>query len=126
MVERTLKLGELVLTPDERRIKSAWDELGALDQTLETERGNRLRLSLRRERLHRLGGDGRAHKPVSRFAEEGLAGRCPLLEPCRDVDGIPSGERVALARDHLARVNADAALDPHTPVAFELVVEPSE
>jgi hypothetical protein len=63
---------------------------------------------------------------VSGLAEEGLAGRGGLLQPCGDVDRVPRRERVALARDDLARVDADATLDADAPVAVELLAQPVE
>ena len=112
MVEGSLELGELVLAADERRVEAARDELGALDEPVEAEGGDRLRLALGVERLDRLGPDRVADEPVGRLAEQRLARRGALLQPGGDVDRVAGGERVALAGDDLARVDADPALDP--------------
>ena len=42
VVERPLELRQLVLTPDEGRVEPARNELGALDETGESEGGERL------------------------------------------------------------------------------------
>ena len=51
-----------------------------------------------------------AHEAPRGGADQHLAWLGGLLEPRRDVDGVAGDERVAFARDHLARVDTDAGL----------------
>ena len=63
-------------------------------------------------RPHRLDTDGVAHESLCLAADQHLAGRRRLLEPRRDVHRVAGDERVALAGDHLAGVDADPRLQP--------------
>jgi hypothetical protein len=53
--------------------------------------------------------DGAAHQHFGAAAEQDLAGGGRLLEPRGDVDGVAGDERLPLADDDLAGVDADAA-----------------
>ena len=55
----------------------------------EPERRHRLRLPLQRQRLDRLDHDRLAHERQRRLADQHLARLGRLLEPRRDVDGVP-------------------------------------
>ena len=123
MVVGALELGELVFPADQGRVESARDELRALDETDEPERCDRFRLPLGVQWIGRLRLDCVSNEPVRGCAEQRLTRRSALLQPGGDVDGVPDRERLALAGHDLARVDADAALDPDAPVAVQLLVE---
>ena len=87
---------------------------------------DRFRLPLGVQWIGRLRLDRVSNEPVRGCAEQRLTRRGALLQPGGDVDGVPDRERLALAGHDLARVDADAALDPDAPVAVELLVELAE
>src|ERR671915_1841828 len=126
MVERPLKLRELVLAADERRVQATGNELGPLDETREPKGAERLGLSLRDQRVDRFCFDRISDEAVRRLAQQRRAGLRALLETSGHVDGVTGRERVAFAGDDLAGVHADAALDPDVPVSLELAVELTE
>jgi len=88
-------------------------EGGNVGQQLEEAVGpDRLRLSLQRERLDRLRSYALTHKYLRSFAEQDLARFRCLLQAGGDVDGVAGDERLAVARNDLARVDAGAGLEP--------------
>ncbi len=87
--------------------------------------GDGLRLALQLERFHRFDFHRVAHEPVGGLAQEDLAGGRGLFQPGGHVDRVTRDQPLvrALARDHLAGVDADPDGDPHTVVVLELVVQ---
>jgi len=79
-----------------------------------------------RERPEWLGSDGVTREAVGRVAEQDLARAGDALEPLRDVDCVPGGERVATDRvtgDHLPAVHTYADGDLDAVDRFEILVE---
>ena len=79
-------------------------------------------LSLCLDRGPRLAFDRVADEPPRLRADQHVAGRRALLQPRRDVHGVAGDQRVALAGDHLAGVDADPRREaerrdrlPHLP-----------
>ena len=110
--QRALELRELVSAPDERRVDPACERRHVVAQPEQPIRVDRLLLPLERERLQRLGEHGVPHEALGERPDEDLAHRGGLLEAGGDVDGVAGGKRLARARDHLPRVDADAYLEP--------------
>ena len=103
----------LALTADERRLEVACKRRGATEHFEEPKSLDRLGLSLQGKWLDRLEENGIANEQPRLGADEDLTGSCRLLEPGGDVDGVARDECLTLAADDdLARVDADARLEP--------------
>ena len=88
-----------------------------------TERGHRLGLALRRDRLARFVLDRVAREPFGERADDDLAGLRSRLQPGGDVDGVARHQEVALlARpgDHLAAVHADPQREGEPEIPTEV------
>ncbi len=128
-LEGDAELVELAPAPDERCIESASIGGRALDRGEDVPRDDRLRLSLRVERIVRLEDGGVLDELARRVSDEDLAGARSFLETLRDVDGVPRDEELtagAVPGYDLARVHADADADPHADLALEVLVEAGE
>jgi hypothetical protein len=79
---------------------------------VEPPRGERFGLALRLDGRDGFRADRVAREADRRLAEQDLARRGSLLEPCRHVHRVPGDERLALLGDDLARVDADSQVDP--------------
>ena len=79
-VELALEQRELVLAPDQRAPRPRRRGAGHLHKPV---RGKRLRLPLRRQRLHRLNRHRIAHEPIGRLADQHLARRAPPAPAAR-------------------------------------------
>ena len=102
----------LAAPADERRVEAACDTLRCRVDRQQPVRGDRLGLALEIERCHLLDADRVADQPVRLHADQHLAGPGGLLEPRRDVHGVARDDRLALAGDDLAGVDADPQLGP--------------
>ncbi len=98
------------LASDKRHVAPARNRV-AVGHRQEPVRGQRLRLPLRLDGRHRLHLDRVADQRERADADQHLARRSRLFEPCGDVDRIAGDERVAAPRDDLAGVDADAHRD---------------
>ena len=101
----------LALAPDHRPLEVARTPGGGRIERQQPVGGDRVRLPFHRQR-HRLGLDRVTDEARRLVAEQDLAGAGRLLEPRRHVDRVAGDERVPLAGDDLAGVDADPRLEP--------------
>ena len=126
--ERAQEGAQLLLAPDERRVEAASTTRDALPDCDELQGVDRL-ASLDDPVGDRLRHDGVAHEVMGRVADQDLARRGGLLETLGDVHDLARDEQVTLqvvTRDHLAAVDADAALEADAPGLLELLIERRE
>ena len=117
LLERVVQAPPLPLAADHRRVEAALAADGARPHPQET---NLLAV--------RLGFDRVADEPMRPLVEQDRSRVGELLQTERRSDGC--ARRAVLiavaAGKHLARADADAELEPRTPLAFELVSQAGE
>ncbi len=116
--QRRAEQGHLRLAPDHRRVLAPGERLAAADRQ-QVVRGDRLRLALEDERLHRLHVDGVADEPVGQLPEVDASIRRLLLQSGGHVHRIARHQPLAeagVAGDHFAGVHAGR--DPQADLLF--------
>ena len=106
---RIVERPPLALATDDRNIGAARDLAGRSDEPIG---GDRLRFPLQLELSLVPELDRVAHEPHRLDADEHLSRLGRLLEPRRDVDGVPGRQPLLGARHDLAGVHADSPTDP--------------
>ena len=126
-VELREQLGVLLVAADHRRQPpGAGAHAGVLQHGDQPVGADALRLALELQRLDLLDRDHVGHQPVGQLAQQHLLGRCRLLQPGGDVDGVAGDQPLVgrrVAGDHLAGVDAGAVLERDAPARLEVGVQ---
>ena len=125
-LERLSEQRQLAVPAHDRRVESPMVAGGAGRRRPPVGTRGRLLLALGRDRIHRLRPDRVTGQSERLLADEDLAGSGGLLETSRGVDRIPGHQRLSgrgIARDDLARVDADPRRERDAAVALEFLVQ---
>ena len=126
LLERLVQEAALALAAHHRRIKTSRVPAGAGPDRDQAERRDRLGLALQRQRLDGLCFDRVADQPMGRGAEQDLARRRGLFQPCGHVHRVPGDQplpRRLVPGHDLTGVDSGADHDGDAAVAFELLVQ---
>ena len=102
---------ELALAPNHRPVETTCERRRIGIDHEDSVGLDRLALSLQLERLGRLGLDRVTHETEGLAPDQRLPGRRSLLESGSDIHGVAGHERLALASDDFAGVDADPNLE---------------
>ena len=117
---------ELSASPDERRVEPTLEARRVGPNAEQPVRDERLRLSLRDDRLCAFELERTFRQLPCRVSDEDVSRLRRLLEPRGDVDRVARRERAALARHDLAGVDAHAHLQLGPELALEVRIETTE